>query len=91
VSIGWLDTEICYVEILALCNLSECHKPNMKFKMNNINLRVKGLLIIVIRLWAGWLEFNTWQGNWQDLFLFTTVFRLVLGATQLPILWVLGG
>jgi hypothetical protein len=40
------------------------------------------------RLWAGWLGFHSWQG--QEIFLFSTVFRLALGPTQLPIQWALG-
>jgi hypothetical protein len=39
-------------------------------------------------LWAGWPRFDSQQG--QEIFLFSTVFRLALEPTQPPIQWVLG-
>jgi hypothetical protein len=40
-------------------------------------------------LQAGWLVFDSWQGN--NIFLFFTVSRLAMWPTQSPIQWVQGG
>jgi len=42
---------------------------------------------IETELEAGWLEFDSWQG--EGFFLFTTESRLAMGTTQPPIQWVL--
>jgi hypothetical protein len=47
--------------------------------------------IRIKNLWAGRLGFNSWQRQCWDFFLFATASRLVLGSTQCPIQWILGG
>jgi hypothetical protein len=41
---------------------------------------------VVIKLWTGHLEFDSWQG--LGFFLLATVSRLAVGPTQPPIQWV---
>jgi len=59
--------------------------------IHNSDAQCSSSVSIVTRLQAGGPGFGSGQGQWQDLFLFATASRTVLGPTQPPIQGVPGG